>query len=326
VRDRKGSAAEKLLILKSLYELSGYQVTPLLTVPVNESPVVAGTPALTQFKRIILQLTIDDRPTFLDPTNAAMPYGYLPWYLYRAYALPLGKDDNAMFKIPPRKEKNTMECKLDCQITAEGNLKGKGTISLNDQYHLVYYRSLLRADSTERRKLLTTLFLSGMEPGEIRSAAVYRDTTRPAGSIVEVEFEKHAYAEPIGDQILLMANCAHRAASDFLPQDEQRTTPVHFNYPSTTIYHVIYTLPADFAFGGKAETFDETLANNLDYSASITPGSDGHSMVYHRVAARTGQFFDAGAYRSLREYFQKVAQHDATEVPLKMASTMDDPK
>ncbi len=314
LRTRKATGAEKVLILKALYDRLGIDSEPLLCVPSTESPGIKMVPALTQFRRMLLRLRFENRTFYLDPSETFSCFDLIPAEFEYALSLPLMESSDAPVTIPGSGITNRIEYDVNCVLDSAGNLHGNGTIQLRGQHYLNAFKPIALTDSGSQREYVVKRLLREMQVTDLTRLecdSVLRDS---AVIQLSFEFNRRGYGTVLGDELLFMPNCLDRMLPDILPQDEHRTLPVHFDVPTHVLAEIHHALPAAYTCPLDSTRTRERLRGLADYSASVMPSPDGHGFTYSRSYRRDAEVVAAADYEKARQLFQAVARADSKDV------------
>jgi hypothetical protein len=317
------TGAEKVLILQQLLKAAGEQSHVMLVVPVTQSPGVTRIPALTQFTDILLAWDHDSIETYLDPTERRMPFGLVPWACQNAIGLPLIDGVDGLARVNCDPQKNVVLEDVQCVIDRDGAAAGSVLITLSDQHTIRHRRGLAVTDTAKYAEYAAVEFGGQLTKDDITNVRVREDSVNRARMYVEFDFRKPNVAQQVGTDLVLKPNFVEFMQRDLLPFDDQRLTELHFPYAQTRMTSVHLTFPEEMQLADTAWAARVSSPNGLSYQASLTADpSVRNGALYQRRYKREGRIFEASEYNKLRDLFNEMADHDATQIVIRAADQL----
>ncbi|RJP79704.1 MAG: DUF3857 domain-containing protein [Candidatus Zixiibacteriota bacterium] len=308
IRNRRATGAEKVLLLKALYDRAGLDSRVLLTVPVNQGAVIRDFPSLAQFRASLLELRLGGEKIYCDPTHDRLPFGALRWNYQEVQALVVD-DQPGFVKLPPGAGTSELVYDVQGALDEAGNFTGKATVRSSREFLYSYQRRLAQADSAGLREAFVKYFFPCCRPENLVSLTLETPAGEDSSLCLAVEWKKDGVAEAVEDELLLPVNCIDPQEPDLLPDDSDRTTHLFFSFPRTVRLNATLALPPGFACR-ETPFRAEGACGSLAYSLAAEPAADGSRLHLSREYVRGQRSYPRETYAELREFFQGLSQAD----------------
>ena len=135
LEDRKGSSAEINLLMASMLEKAGFNVSPVLISTRDHGFVRESIPISSQFNYVLCLVKFDNKQILLDATDKLLPTGVLPERCLNGSGFVVSATPGAhswvQLKSPVRSKESY---NADLTLSAGGELKGKLQVDQSGYY------------------------------------------------------------------------------------------------------------------------------------------------------------------------------------------------
>ncbi|HLV87286.1 MAG TPA: DUF3857 domain-containing protein [Candidatus Sulfotelmatobacter sp.] len=254
--------------------------------------------------------------TFLDPGTKFCPYGLLPWSYAGVRGLRQdGKGNETMADTPaPTYKGAVIQRMARLQIADKGAMQGQLAVGFTGQDAMLLRQKAAGLSAADRKTLLedtvtawlpagTKLSLTNTpawEDGDAALTAQFKVT----GTLASNNGQK--WTVPVQ---IFEANAKPRFSS------AQRTNPIYFDYASRRVDEVHITLPANVAVDTLPPAAQAKTPYALYAAEQKAEGTNG--FVSTRDMAMNGVIFNASEYKTIKDFYDKVAAGDAATATLK---------
>lgn len=302
LKDRRGSAVEKNLLLIALMRWADLAADPVLVSTMDHLYFDSRDHRLDQFNHVIVRWSVPEEAVFLDASDPAGWFGLLPPAAAVDQGIWIGREAGAIIDIP------AVDYDHAAQLRAEFWLKPNGDATGHIDGRLAGFR----AWEWSRRAA----------PGDFEAFA--KSALMPAATnlhILGVDAPNHAENGVIEfsmDVVLSNVAMAGSGGLYFRPTgpfamgdnpfiDPQRRFPVAFAFPHSDIARIIWHLPDGYEVvetprgGGKH-------ADYLDFTCGVSAA--GRTITVERRLSVGRRYFPRSAYGELQDFFSGVAEID----------------
>ena len=258
--------------------------------------------------------TADGRDIYLDPGVALAPFGLLPWGETGVSGLKLDKDGGSWVNTPlPGSTESRIERRAEMQLTMDGSLAGKVTVTFIGQEALWRRLEERFEDDAERKE-----FLERQLAADIPVGVEAQLTNTPQWDVSEntltAQFDLRVpgWATRAGQRLLLPSGL-------FAGQDkrafihENRIHPLYFSFAHLSIDDVSIRLPVNWQVSvAPSSRVDDRKALVYSFSADAKDGLL-HSK---RTLEVNSVFMELKAYGVVQDFFQQVRSTDEQQTVL----------
>ncbi len=146
---KRGSVAEKALLLESLLRESGLAPRRVWAGDRNVREVDPALPNPMQFEKLLLSLESEGATLFLDPSDPRLPFGCLLPENEGVWGVPVDSRRALPLRLPvTTADRNQRDARIELAVDAEGRVSGRGEVAFSG-HHALYGRSL--GDSVGQR-------------------------------------------------------------------------------------------------------------------------------------------------------------------------------
>lgn len=307
--EKKGSAAEVNLLMASMLDKAGINVSPVL-ISTRDHGFVRETSALSsQFNYVICMARIGDKYLLLDATDQLLATGVLPERCLNGQGFVVSKTGHSWISLTPKTRSRSL-FNADLTLNPDGEIKGKLQVERSG-----YFARESRKD-----------YLTKGEGEYVKSVCENRPWTVEKSEFVNTKEVSENFKEihqlTINDHAAGSADVIY--LSPFLElqekenpfKSETREYPVDFGSPVEKLYMCKITIPDGY-------TVDELPGPKIlklgDNAAKYT-----YSLVQAgNVLSLTSQFlinssmFPQTEYAHLREFYGLIVAKQAEQIVLK---------
>ena len=271
-----------------------------------------------QFDAEIVRIHLPDRDLFADPGTPFCPIGLLPWYRAGVVGLQHGEKQFSFLGTPQvHAPAARISRNLQLELLADGSLKG----TLENRYsglEALQLRIHLRnMDETSRRKEWEDMVKSRLAKGSTVSLEKVEGLTDPD---VALRTQYSLVVPRVGNRTkrrwVLPANLYEVTVTQPF-ENQKRTHPVYFSYPSQSVEDVTLRFPAGYTVEGGMET-RQRIEKDFGYRLEVEKiGEQGVHVV--RSFEMGGSYFPVESYPMLRAFYGEVKDADGLQIVLRTA-------
>jgi hypothetical protein len=267
----------------------------------------------------VVLVKVNGKDEYFDPGAAFTPFGLLPWMETGVDGLRLDKDGGTWIQTSmPNSEQTRVERSAKLEISTEGDVSGKLTMTIKGLDALALRLEERNADDAARKKLLEDMVKESIPAGsevELTNSSNWDSGNAPL--VAEFRLKVPGWTAAAGRRALLPTGLFSERQKHMF-EHADRTWPVYFRYPFSTIDDLTFVLPQNW----KIETLPTELdrdAKAIEYSLKVE-NKDG--AVHVRRFLRSEAVMVAKEnYPILRSFYQLVKTEDEQQVILQPART-----
>jgi hypothetical protein len=266
----------------------------------------------------VVLVKVDGKDAYFDPGAAFTPYGMLPWMETGVAGLKLdGNGGTWIMTSMPTARESRIERAAKLKLTNEGDLDGTLKVTFTGLEASFRRSREHNHDETERKKNLEDLIKADIPAGsevEMTGSPDWKSAESPL--VVEFNVKIPGWLASAGKRGLLGMGIFN-ATDKHLFEHANRTWPIYFTFPFSTIDDVTVELPE----GWKVESLPKDMTR------------DAKAVVYKRQAQNAGNTLTIKReldseivmvakedYPILRGFYQVVKTQDEQQVVLQAAA------
>lgn len=317
LKDKKGTGAEKNILLVNLLRAAGLEAYPLLISTRSNGKIIPQHPTLVQFNYVLAYLRIGDRPYVLDTHKKNCPFTLLPTYNLVQLGFLIDDREGKLIDLPTPRSVNMIYSETDAALHEDGSLTATSRIRFDD-YEGYFARNEIN-DSVEEDFVKETL-KSRFDEVEIDSFTITATDRIDEPLHVEVSYRVGNFAQVAGDMIYAGLPTLHlRKSNPF--KSEHRYFPVEFLYQNATTDAVTLTIPAGYTVD---ETPDNTSRSYNDTEFAIQCRMEDDNVRIQRRYLRRKTTYSVGEYPGLRNFYDLMIQGDQGLIVINRAMTLSE--
>ena len=250
LESRTGQRADINLTLLTYLRANGLTAYPLLiSSKGNGHSRLVDTPFLDQFDQLIIYTKVDDKEYFLDATNSARPFGYLPLNQHVAYGYIMKEKDSGLVPVSLPHRSGIVQM-VNTKLDENNHLISESTVRFTD------YDALTKMNGSTIDEVDTLKkYILGSSPENLSDFGV-TEKTEPRKQL-EAKF-KYAFSE-FDAETTFISPFAYTRWSENPFQSDIRTFPVDFMYTFTDNYTSIVEIPAGYEVDDYPEDANITI-------------------------------------------------------------------
>src|SRR5271154_3058267 len=267
----------------------------------------------------VVLVKLNGKDVFCDPGSFYPPFGLLPWEETGVKGLRLDKEGGSwLMTSMPDPDVSQIDRKADLNVTAEGDLQGKLSITFTG-LELIWRRSSERhEDAASRKKFLEDQVREYIPAGIDVELTNSPDWSNASDKMVaEFDLKVPGWVSGAGKRALLQVGLFSNTEKHIFEHTD-REHPIYFTFPFRKVDDVTIGLP-------------------LGWQVSSVPAAqkaDGHVIVYSlNVQDNKGTLhlerqldmniimLDSKYYPALRKFFQTVRSGDDLQIVLQPGSS-----
>ena len=307
--EKKASSAEINLLLASMLEKAGFQVSPVLISTRDHGFVREAIPVSSQFNYVICSVDLGGKKILLDATDGLLPTGVLPERCLNGNGLLISKDGYSWVKLAsPLKSRQIITATMD--LTKGGEIKGK----------LQYDRTGYFAREERKKYLLKGEqdyikdFLDGKTWQLNKSAfANAKDIGQTFKEEHDLEITDHTIVS--NDVIYLNPFVVSRIEENPFKL-ETREYPVDFGSATDKTYLIRIKIPEGYTVDEIPQSKMFMLPENgARYTYNVA--QTDNLITLTRTLQINKSIFTQTQYAGLREFFNQVVAKESEQIVLK---------
>jgi len=311
---RSGTTVEKLLIFKTLAELSGIPVELCLTRSRWDGPIVGRVNSPLDYTEVVGRMVIDDEVYWIDFLPGHVPLGTL---ITEFQEQPVWRCEARRFETLPAPPIN--DHRLSINMELELNALGAGRGSLTEFHHgLASADRISYFDSRDATDYLDAE-LNGFFPGAILEEHELFNTHNPNQPFgYSFTFTGERIAQPVSDGLLVSGVPFPLELSPSFITRQEREYPM-----AVTDYHAReevfrYLLPEGYRVAGESLLSIELEEGDNYYRLLIEEqsDSDGRWLAVARTVYLPPQLIETREYEEFREFCRTVDEIERQQVKL----------
>ena len=307
--NKKGNSAEINLLLGSMLEKAGIEVSPVLLSTRDHGLLRIAIPVASQFNYVICLARANDKTYLLDATERLLPTGMLPERCLNGKGFAVSKEGFQWVPLDP-KIKTRVTTSADFKVNASGELEGKIKRDCNGYVALRNRKKYLVDGESEYLKD----FL-GSHAWEIKSSEIQNAKEIQNNFIEEHSLVINENLTMAGDMIYLDP-FIQRTQKENPFKSESREYPVDFGSPVDETFFLKLTLPDGYVVDevppSKVITMPE---NGARYIYNVSQAGD--QITVTSMFTINKSLFTQLEYPYLREFYNQIVAKQAEQIVLK---------
>jgi len=278
-----------------------------------------GTLIWNQFTESLAEIQLGGRTILFDPGNPYCPSNLLPWDYTSVKGLRLEKEGGVFIDTPDLLSAGAItQQKASFQLAEDGNLQGTVRVEFTGEVALQHRVDNREKDEAGRKKYLEEEIKHLLPPDSTVELTRVGSWDAPEPTLdAEFSLQVPRLASSTGRRLLLPL-AVFQTLEENPFQAEKRVYPIDFHYPYERSDEIFVQLPQ----GYQAETPANPGAAHigpLTYEIACELKPDGLHIRRHLSVGKP--YFTAGAYPSVRQFFQEMKARDEQLLVLKRVDT-----
>lgn len=309
IENKKGTSAEINLLLASMLEKAGIQVTPVMLSTRSNGLLRIATPVVNQFNYVICLVEAGGKSWLLDATEKLLPIGMLPERCLNGQGFAIAKQGFQWVPLDT-KVKTRSVTSGEFTISESGELLGKLKVDCNGYAALRNRKKYLLNGETEFLKSFV-----GSHQWEVKSTAITNATEIQNNFTQEHELVVNENIMVAGD-VIYLDPFLHSSQKENPFKSEVRQYPVDFGSPMEETFFLKLTVPDNYTVDELPESRLISLPENAArYIYNVMQTGDQITVTSMFYINRS--LFTQLDYPNLREFYNQVVAKQAEQIVLK---------
>jgi len=269
-----------------------------------------------QFRDFIAIANIDGKDVYLDPGSRYCRFGQLNWKHTDTMGVRQNDGDTELITTPFMDFKQSI-CKRAAVLSVDDTGKASGTLQevFDGIPALNWRQAALKGDSTSLNKQIEESVAHTLPGGMDIKVQKIANLTDPDKPLAITFSAKGPIGTVTGKRLLIQADLYQSEAKPLLTE-ANRITPVDFSYAATYYDILKIQLPDSLKIEQLPDKQSFTYKNFASYEFVISPAGLNAYLV-QRQYALANYLYTAAEYSDTRNFLNKVAQADQSEVLIK---------
>ncbi|HTF21343.1 MAG TPA: transglutaminase domain-containing protein [Chryseolinea sp.] len=309
LEDRKGSSAEVNLLLASMIDKAGFDVSPVLISTRDHGFVRETTPVSSQFNYVICGTQVGDKFVLLDATDPLLATGVLPERCLNGQGLVITKTAHRWVPLTPKMRSRNMY-NADLVLNPQGELTGKLKFERSGYFALECRKNYLSKGEGEYMKGVVANRSWTVAKSEFMNT---KDVSENFKEIHQVTITDHLSG---ASEVIYLNPFLDLQEKENPFKSPTREYPVDFGSPMEKLYMCKIAIPEGFVVDEIPQPKILKLGDNAaKYTYSVVQSGNMLNLTSHLVM--NNSLFPQTEYSTLREFYDLVVAKQAEQIVLK---------
>lgn len=307
--EKKGTSADLNLLLASILNKAGFNVSPVLISTRDHGFVREPIAIASQFNSVVCHVQLGEKFLLLDATDPLLPTGVLPQRCLNGRGLAIGPTGPEWVELKSPVKSKTF-ANADFVIDANGALNGKLTLDRSGYSAQTMRAQYLNKGEEEYIKSFSSGKSWQISKTEIKNL---KEINEPFKERYDLTHDTHA--DVSGDIIYLNPFLIMREESNPFKL-EKREYPVSFGSLMERFYIGKFTLPEGYAIDEAPQNKVILLPGNAArFSFNVV--TLGNQITITSVVQINRDIFLQDEYPNLREFYNQIVAKQAEQIVIK---------
>lgn len=267
----------------------------------------------SQLNAMVVLVRLNGTNLYFDPASRFCSYGQIPWFESDTMGVEWDKVGAGPVSVRVPSNEAEIERVAELNLQPDGGLEGTVEIVFTGQEALDRRLSASDEDEAGRRKLLEDEIKGFTPPGatiDLDSVTGWQDSEQP----LRIKCHLHAPRfAALTHQRMLFPIAVFQANRKNPLLQSYRMQPVYFQHGYSETDKIAISIPT----GYRLEAIPAEASGTADFGTFQEKRTSEAGIVrLERHAELKGYFFPIASYNSLRQYYEKLRQSDASNVVL----------
>lgn len=315
LKEKKGTAAQKNLLLVNLLEMAGFNANPVLISSRNNGRMIQRHARLNQFNRMLAYVKSGMKTYMLDTRQENCPFKMLPVDDIVETGLVVNRGEGGFVKIPVPRQVNMAFCETKAALDDEGNLSAELLIRYDD-YRAMYVRNKIESDG--EKAFVTELLKDRYETAELDTFTIDGLDDVNGSITFKINYDVEGFAQVVGDMIYLSSPAINQLKENPFKR-EKRYYPVEYNYAIASTDNVSLKLPEGYHVNELPQAINAKVKlQKLTFQNAWEDGGDTIN-IKRQVMIRK-QMYKPKEYSTLRTFYDQIVKADQGQIVLSSAT------
>ena len=306
--EKSGNAADVNLLLVAMLREVGIAAHPVVLSTRDHGMILSAFPRINQFNYVIALARIDSTTHLLDATDRACPPGVLPLRCLNEKGRVVGSPlpDKWVSLHPPHRSTHMTVATLTLEDDA---LQGNVANSYSQYDALQLRKKIASYSSIDNYIAEVKQSQLGIQQYEVEAVEAVGQAVKSSMDIRTTEGLQQA------GNLLYVNPFAVHPLDDNPFKAEARTYPVDYAYPSSEIYVMNLTIPADYIVDELPENLSIALPDQGGRYTFVTQVQGNVLQISSKLDIARTRFY-APEYAALREFYRQMIDKQREQVVL----------
>jgi Transglutaminase-like superfamily len=308
--EKKGSSADINLLLGSMLEKAGFDVSPVLLSTRDHGFVRETVPISSQFNYVVCLVRLNEKMVLLDATDKLLPTGTLPERCLNGNGFVVAKD-GAFTWVPLKSPaKSRKYYSADLVAGSSGELRGKFSVDQSGYYAQLGRKKFLAKGEGEYVKEMIENRSWVVEKSEFKNAKEISEGFKESYDVV---ISDHATAT---DGLIYINPFIDLQEKENPFKLEKREYPVDYGSPLEKLYMCKISIPDGYTVDELPKSVMLKLPeNSARYVYNVTQNGNTISLTSNLQINKS--LFTQDEYPHLREFYTQLVAKQAEQIVLK---------
>lgn len=311
LKEKKGTAAQKNLLLVNLLEMAGFDAHPVLISSRYNGRMVQRHARLNQFNRMLVYVKSGMKTYMLDTRLKNCPFKMLPVDDIVETGLVINRGEGGFVKIPAPRQVNMEFCETKAALDEEGNISAELMIRFDD-YRAMRARNRIKEDG--EKSFVSKLLKNRYETAELDTFSIdgFDEINGPV--TVNIKYDVEGFAQVVGDMIYLSSPAINQLKENPFKR-EKRYYPVDYGYAISSTDNVSLKLPEGFHVNELPQAVSSRLKiQKLTFQNTWEDAGDTINIRRQMMVRK--QMYTPKEYTTLRNFYDKIVKADQGQIVL----------
>jgi hypothetical protein len=317
MRNRYGDTKDLALLAKQMLKLAGIEANSCLFSSEYAGDPQNGLPSPSVFSSVMLQLTLDGQPYYVDPVLKGYDFGHLPSHYDNGTVLVISDTGDSFDHLPVGSaQEHALISEADVTIDAAGSAEYRVHVKLPAETSQSFKNTWSTSTTEDKDKFFLNLEKNFAKEGKILDRQITGLEDRYAQ--VEISFRYQAvHAYPIVNDMILIKEESQADLPDFVSETRRHIIflPNNSLIKNTNTYHI----PEGFKMGSMPASF--SLSIDL-MDASVTYQQKENTVQVDTAYATKRCSIPLDRYNQVRDFRKELDKKDNQYVVLKKTSDL----
>jgi hypothetical protein len=308
--ERNGSSADINLLLGSMLEKAGFDISPVLLSTRDHGFVRQTIPISSQFNYVVCLVKFNDKMVLLDATDKLLPTGTLPERCLNGSGFVVAKE-GAFTWVPLKSPtKSRKYSNADLAIVPSGELRGKLSVDQSGYYAQSGRKKVLAKGEGEYIKEMIDSRSWVVEKSEFKNTKEINEGFKELHNVV---INDHAMAT---DGLIYINPFIDLQEKENPFKLEKREYPVDYGSPLEKLYMCKISIPDGYVVDDLPKSIMLKLPDNsARYVYNVTQTGNAISLTSNLHINKS--LFTQEEYPHLREFYTQLVAKQAEQIVFK---------
>ncbi len=303
---RAGVPSSKNLMLLNMLQHANIKAYPVMISTRSHGRLRAELPQILQFNHLLVQVTVDKKPMYLDSSDEFCPCGVIPTECDVSRGLLVKENSGQIINIATKNVKSIKQINTDILLNSDGLMTAKSSFKL-EGYFAYYLKGEIKSKSLRE---------FGEERLEESFEDFYLDTIwvedqeKPGTLVFHMKYQIKNYVEDAGNMIYMSAPFLTKTKNNPL-KSETRNYPVDYDNTFSELEAVKIHLADNMSIMELPHKIKDN-SRFASYSNFAFKGEKEFEVNRHFAIKKVS--FQPSEYKDLRRIYHKMINSDQNQI------------